>query len=374
MRLLIIAPEQIPVPPSVGGSVEHCIYSIARRISGRHQVTIVSKWRPNYPRKSVIGNVTIVRVPGGSRDAYLRNVLQSVQGQRFDIVQVDNRPAFLKRVKHAFPATPLAIFLHSTTFISPPMTTTARAAADLRFADLIIGNSSSLRNVLMIRFPKERHKIHYVHLGVDVRQFRPLAGKRFDSKQPGSKFVVLFAGRLIPRKGIPVLMKAVRIARKSVPSVKLVIAGGTGTAAYKAYLKQLANQLHVPVEFKGYVSRSGMPGFYRSGDCFVCPSQGHEAFGLVNVEAMASGLPCIASRNGGIPEIVKHNRNGLLVTNYRSPEAFAQAIVKVARNPSLLQRLSLNARTDAVRLFSWGSTASKLEGIYAKQIASRSTK
>jgi spore coat protein SA len=370
MRLLIIAPEQIPVPPPVGGSVEHSVYSIAKQISSKHKVTIVSKWRSSYPKRSVIGNVTILRVPGGSRDSYLRNVLNAVKGSRYDMIQIDNRPRFVKRVKNTFPATPVSVFLHSTTFISPPMTSTKQAAADLHYADLIVGNSSSLRSLLKKRFPKERHKVRFVHLGVDLQQYRPPSQEQRDAARGknnvSGKFVLLFAGRLIPRKGIPVLMKAVRIAKKSIPSVKLLIAGGTGKPAYKAYLKRMAGSLNIPVTFKGYVQRSGMPRFYWTGDIFICPSQGHEAFGLVNVEAMASGVPCIASKNGGIPEIVRHNRNGLLVANYRSPEAFAKAIVRAAKSPSLLKRLAQNARKDAVSMFSWRTTARKLESIYAR--------
>ena len=112
-----------------------------------------------------------------------------------------------------------------------------------------------------------------------------------------------------------------------------------------------------------------MPNFYRSGDCFVCPSQGHEAFGLVNVEAMASGIPAVASRNGGIPEIIKHHHNGILVTKYRSPEAFAKEIINLAKDPSMARKLAKQARLDVTSKFSWRATASKLEKIYASKIS-----
>ena len=100
-----------------------------------------------------------------------------------------------------------------------------------------------------------------------------------------------------------------------------------------------------------------MPQFYRSGHCFVCPLQKHEAFGLVNVEAMACGLPVIASRNGGIPEIVKHGRNGFLVNAYRKPSAFASQIVKLANIRSSTNGYSIQARRDAKNKFSWERTA-----------------
>ncbi|WNR43109.1 glycosyltransferase family 4 protein [Paenibacillus roseipurpureus] len=361
MHLLIIAPEQIPVPPPVGGSVEHCIYQIARQISSKHKVTIISRWRPNYPKKSVLGHVTIIRVPGKNKKTYLSNVIKKIQGKHYDHIQIDNRPTFVHAVKNAFPSTRISIFLHSTTFISPPMTSKKQARIDLARADLIVGNSLSLQNHLKRNFPSIAHKVRYVHLGVDIHQFRPKSVKRSSSSR---RFVILFAGRLIPRKGIPVLMRATQLVRKAIPSASLKIAGGTGKPGYKAYLKKLAASLRIPVTFSGYVSRSGMPRFYRSGDIFVCPSQGHEAFGLVNVEAMASGLPTVASRNGGIPEIIKHQRNGLLVTNYRSPKAFSKKMISFAKNRAMANRLSRQARKDVMRKFSWRATARKLVSLY----------
>ncbi|OCT12272.1 hypothetical protein A8709_31045 [Paenibacillus pectinilyticus] len=364
MHLLIIAPEQIPVPPPVGGSVEHCIYQIAKQISPNHKVTIVSRWRANYPKKSVHGHVTIIRVGGQNRKKYLSNVLKTIKGKHYDRIQIDNRPTFVHAVRASFPHTPISVFLHSTTFISPPMTTRKQAARDLARANLIIGNSLSLQKHLKRTFPNIKHKVRFVHLGVNLHQFRPKTKSRSHSS---SRFVILFAGRLIPRKGIPVLMKATRIVRRSVPSARLYIAGGTGKQGYKSYLKKLARSLRIPVTFRGYVSRSQMPKFYRSGDCFVCPSQGHEAFGLVNVEAMASGVPTVASRNGGIPEIIKHQHNGLLVTNYRSPKAFAEQIIRIAKQPVLAAQLSKQARLDVQSKFSWRATASKLESLYGAE-------
>ncbi|WP_127569969.1 glycosyltransferase family 4 protein [Paenibacillus xylaniclasticus] len=360
MKLLIIAPEQIAVPPSVSGSVENCIYQIAKHASNEHQITIVSVLRNHLPHKSAMNNLTILRVPGGSKRVYLANALRAVKGRSYDLIQIDNRPRFARAVRQAFPNTPISIFLHSLTFVSSPMTTTKTAKEDLKHVDIIIGNSKSLQKSLKNRFPAHSNKIKFVHLGVDTDKFRP------GIKPNSNRFRVLFAGRLIPRKGVPTLLKAVRIARRSAPFISLSVAGGTRKTAYTAYLKRMAHALNIPVTFTGNLSRKRMPAFYRTGDCFVCPSQKHEAFGLVNVEAMASGLPVIASRNGGIPEIVQHGRNGLLVERYHVPSAFAAPIVKLALNSKLRRLLSRRARVDALNRFSWRRTAARLMGIYSR--------
>lgn len=364
MRLLIIAPEQIPVPPPMGGSVEHCIYEIARRFSSSHHVTIISKWRSGYTKTSKMGHVTIHRITASSSKNYLSKAIHKAKGMAFDRIQIDNRPKFVPAVKKAFPSIPISVFLHSTTFISAPMTTISQANKHFKGADLLIGNSISLEHHLKATFPHHSHKVRHVHLGVDVTQYRPSA-----RRQAGSHpFTVVYAGRLIPKKGIPVLIRAMKKVRETVPSARLFIAGGTGKPSYKLHLKKLAGTLGVPVTFKGNVKHSKMPAFYASGDCFVCPSQGHEAFGLVNVEAMASGLPAVASRNGGIPEIITHRQNGLLVTDYRSPDAFAKEIVAVATEPGLARRLSTRAREDVLQKFSWKATAQKLQAIYISKL------
>ena len=363
MRILIIAPEQIAVPPPVGGSVEHCIYQIAQKISPEHSVTIISKLRRGYPRTSKLVNITIHRVPSGTSRFYLSHVIAKVKEENYDLIQIDNRPRFVPAVRQAFPHTPISVFLHSTTFISPPMTSVTQANRDFQGANLIVCNSMSLQEHLKKTFPKHSHKVHYVHLGVDLEQFRPR--QRNSESRP---FTIIFAGRLIPKKGIPVLIKAMHKVRQSVPSARLVIAGGTEKAGYKKSLQALAHSLHVPTTFKGYVPRIKMPSFYASGDCFVCPSQGHEAFGLVNVEAMASGIPAVASRNGGIPEIIKHRENGLLVTNYKDPGALAKEIIAVATEPGLAGKLSRAAREDVLNKFSWRTTAKKLESLYLSHL------
>ncbi|SDW09168.1 glycosyltransferase family 4 protein [Paenibacillus sp. CF384] len=362
MKLLIIAPEQIPVPPPIGGSVENCIYQITKQISNEHQVTVVSLLRKNLARKSIINNMTILRVSGGSKQAYLTNAIRKVKGNRYDLIQIDNRPSFAKAVRQSFPKTPIAIFMHSMTFVSSPMTTKKKANADFNHANLIVGNSKSLQESLIGRFPAHKAKINFVHLGVDTEKFHPIGSS---TSKP---FHLLFAGRLIPRKGVPTLLKAFGIALKSIPSLRLTVAGGSRKSAYKVFLKRIARNLNVPVQFKGNLSRKQMPAFYRTGDCFVCPSQMHEAFGLVNVEAMASGLPVIASHIGGIPEIVQHDRNGLLVQNYQKPAAFAAQIVKLASDPELRGRLANQARKDVQNRFNWKLTASNLMELYKSKL------
>ncbi|CAG7624576.1 glycosyltransferase family 4 protein [Paenibacillus allorhizosphaerae] len=356
MRLLMVAPEQFPVPG--GGSVEICMLAIAKKLAKQHHVTIVSRQKGGSQTISRIGhNLTIVRVPSGSSNRYISSVLRFMKGRKYDLIQVDNRPYFMAQIKRAFPRTPVSLFLHSLTFV--PRTKSINAC--LHKADLIIANSNSLQHNLNKLFPAQRHKIRTVHLGVDTERFKP-SGRRPSKRS----CVILFVGRVIPRKGVPVLIKAVRKVRKQWGSATLLVAG-KGKRAYLGELKRQARKQNVPVKFLGNIPHNKIHRVYRLADCFVCPSQEHEAFGLVNVEAMASGIPVIASNIGGIKEIVKHGHNGYLVAKYKKAKAFAQYIVKIAKNRSLQARLGRNGRMTVKRNFSWGNTASKLSVIYLRR-------
>jgi spore coat protein SA len=368
MHICIVAPEQIPVPPILGGSVEICIYSIARKLAKHNLVTIISRMHTSYKRITRSGNITIIRVPTGGQETYLAAVLKAISGKHFDLIQVDNRPRFAAAIKRKHPFTPVSLFLHSLTFITPPKASISTTAKQLAKVNLIIVNSSSMQSQLSRFFPEETKKVHKVHLGVDLNRFRPPSSKESSSAKRNfglsRGFHVLFVGRLIPLKGVPILIKAVRIARKSVPNINLLIAGGAQRKGYLARLRNQARKEGVPAKFLGKIAHSKLHRIYWLGDCLVCPSQKHEAFGLVNVEAMASGLPVIASNNGGIKEIVKPDENGYLIKSYHDPSHFAEKIVALAKRKSLAQMLGKQARIDAVNRFGWNGTAENLIEVY----------
>jgi spore coat protein SA len=369
MHLLMIAPEQIAVPPPKGGSVEICMVNIARRLAHQHKVTLISRRYANYPPISKKGNLKIVRVPASSPKRYIKAVLSYVKGKHYDWIQIDNRPRFITPVRNAFPYISISVFLHSLTFVTKPMISKAASEKHLSNADTIIANSSSLLRELSARFPSQHPKIKQVHLGVDLQQFRPPdATKRAHLRKmyglQGS-FVFAFAGRIIPRKGLPVLLKAMSKTRKSVPRVKLIIAG-RGISNYMARLKNKARRLGISAAFIGYKPHRKMHEVYGMSDCLVCPSQKHEAFGLVNVEAMATGIPVIASQIGGMKEIIQHGKNGFLIENYRNSDAFAASMLKLAQNRSYSQALGKQARIDMKQQFSWANTVRSLSELYGK--------
>ena len=247
MHILIVAPEQIPVPGN--GSVEICIMSIARQLARNHQVTIISRRSPSLPNRSHLGNISIVRVPSGSASTYISSVLHYIKGRKYDVIQVDNRPRYMARIKRFFPHTPVSLFLHSLTFVPH----NGEISNCLNTANLIIANSHSLQHKLATRFPQSANKIRTVELGVDVSRFRSVAAsEKRSSKRKyriNNQFTILFVGRVIPRKGVPILIQAAHLVGKHTP-VHLVIVG-RGATAYIRRLRLQAKRLGVPITFVG---------------------------------------------------------------------------------------------------------------------------
>lgn len=371
MRILVIAPEQLPIPPITGGSVETCIYNIFRRMASQDSVTIVSRAHPRLPRTSQSGKLRIIRIPNKSRSSYIHAALNRVRGQSYDVIQIENRPTFVPFVRKAFPRTPIVLSLHSLTFMS--QLSSARAHAILSQVRGVTSVVSFVTHTMRKRYPKHAHKFKTAILGVDTSKFRPmsLAYKQALRKKWGvnNRYNVLFVGRIVPMKGLHTLVRAVSIVRRRSPRIGIVAVGASwpGVRKETSYMRKvrlLSQRLKVPIRFTGYIPPSQIQKMYHLGDVFVCPTQYREGFATVNSEAMASGIPVIASKRGGISEVVTHGNSGMLVKSYLSPQAFAHAIAKVKSSPGLAKRLVDGGRKRVNARFSWYSTVSRLRGHY----------
>ena len=116
------------------------------------------------------------------------------------------------------------------------------------------------------------------------------------------------------------------------------------------------------VEFLGSISRNRLPEYYSQADIFVLPSV-YEPFGIVILEAMAARLPVVASNVGGIPEIVKNNKTGLLMPS-KEPKALASAIEALVDDAHLRKIMGAAGRRRVERYFTWERIAKKTLEIY----------
>ncbi|MEJ8547930.1 glycosyltransferase family 4 protein [Brevibacillus borstelensis] len=373
MRILVILPEQLPVPPIKGGSVETCTYNIFKRMARTDQVVMISRAHPRLPPVSRYqdGRLTIIRIPHGNRQSYIHSALKKAAGQSFDVIQIENRPRFVPKVRRQFPRTPIILSLHSLTFMS--FLSPGQADAILRQVNGVTSVVSFVTRTMQRRYPRHAHKFRTAILGVDTTKFRPLpaSAKVRLRRRWGldGSYNVLFVGRIVRGKGLHTLVRAVSRLKKHIPRVRLVAVGASWPGVsrqtpYMRHVRQLSRRLGVPIRFTGYIPPARIQDMFQLGDVFVCPTLFREGFATVNSEAMASGIPVVASNRGGIREVVKNGHSGILVSRFQSPDAFASAIARLHDNPGLRKRLVLSARKRVAASFSWQNTVQRLKQHY----------
>lgn len=157
----------------------------------------------------------------------------------------------------------------------------------------------------------------------------------------------LFVGRLEPRKGIDTLLAAIPSVLDRVPGATVDLAGGTPAGQPVDVLAPLRPEHRARVRVHGWVDEATRSRLMRACDIFVAPSR-YESFGIVYLEAMAYGKPCVACDVGGARTVVGHERGGLLVP-VGDPAALADAMVRLATDGDERRRLGARARAEVER-------------------------
>ncbi len=207
----------------------------------------------------------------------------------------------------------------------------------------------------------ETSRVWLVLHGVDLDEFKPRDPlKRLDDGCPKTVVVGTLA-RLDPVKGLDVFIEAAQMVIPSCPQARFIIAGtGFMEKALKAKIREL--RLDSFVQMAGFVH--DVSGFLSDLDIFVLPSLS-EGLGLSVLEAMAQGLPVIATRVGGIPEAVEDGVTGILVEP-GNPRLLAQSIARLAIDPQLAAGMGLEGRERAQRLFDAKLMAQNTVDVYRK--------
>ena len=174
--------------------------------------------------------------------------------------------------------------------------------------------------------------------------------------------IILFFGSLVPYKGPDILLKAFKIIKKEFPGVKLIFAGRGQMLDELCDLTKNFN-LKDDVIFLGFVDEDKKPLYYKASDIFCLPSTTMaESFGIVNLEAMASGIPIVGSNLGGIPDIVKDGENGLLAKPC-DHQSLADALLCLLKNEDIRKKMGDKGR-ELVKDYSWDIIAKETEQLY----------
>jgi phosphatidyl-myo-inositol alpha-mannosyltransferase len=203
-------------------------------------------------------------------------------------------------------------------------------------------------------------EVEVVPNGVDVEAWA--SPDRVADDLPEGRRIV-WAHRLDPQKGFPVAVAAFAKVVTEIPDAVMIVAGD---GADREALGLLSSSARERVHLLGSVPNDRLPAIHAAGEVFLAPATGQESFGVALVEAMAAGLPVVATDIPGYREVVTHGVHGLLVPP-RDPEALAGAIVRVLTEPGLAVRLADAGRTRA-REFDWSVVVDRLEELYRRAV------
>jgi D-inositol-3-phosphate glycosyltransferase len=241
-------------------------------------------------------------------------------------------------------------------------------------ADAIVAECPDDRRNLVTLYNADPHKIAVVPCGFASGEFWPIAPAfaRRALGLPSDVPVLLSVGRLVPRKGVDNVIRAlgVLVRRLGVPAELLVVGGNSDIAdpvltPEIGRLRAVAAEAGVAdrVTFTGRRSRELLKLYYSAADVFVT-TPWYEPFGMTPVEAMACGTPVVGSRVGGIKYSVLDGRTGFLVPP-NDPVALAERLNEICCSPRLAEKLSSVAVRRAYALFRWERVAHSLAALYA---------
>ncbi|MGR6968821.1 glycogen synthase [Streptomyces cynarae] len=236
-------------------------------------------------------------------------------------------------------------------------------------ADAVIAVSGAMRDDILGCYPAlDPARVHVVHNGIDTTLYRPDPGTDVLARigvDPGRPYV-LFVGRITRQKGVPHLLRAVRHID---PAAQVVLcAGAPDTPEIDREFRDLFEELSRGREGVHWIPkmlpRPEVIQLLTHATVFVCPSV-YEPLGIVNLEAMACGTAVVASRTGGIPEVVDDGRTGLLVdVDDGFEEHLARALDAVLADPVAARRMGEAGRERAAGEFGWDAVARRTVRLY----------
>ncbi len=238
-------------------------------------------------------------------------------------------------------------------------------------ADMLIANTDLEAKQLINLYDADPGRVEVVHPGVDLSVFRPVdrAAARAALDIPADAHVLLFAGRIQPLKAPDVLLRAVAVLLEETPDLRSrlvvpVVGGPSGTGLeHPESLAQLAGELGLDdvVRFVPPVAQHELARWCAAATLVAVPSY-NESFGLVAIEAQATGTPVVAAAVGGLTTVVRDGHSGLLVDSHE-PRDWAAAIRRVVEDDGLRERLSVGA-VEQARQFAWERTAERTLEVY----------
>ncbi len=223
----------------------------------------------------------------------------------------------------------------------------------LNSADRVIAVSEYTKNVVRKYYGVDGEKIHVVHNGVDFDEFTPVVMRKLF---PKSK-VALYVGRLTFQKGVEYFLRAARRVLVYEPNIMFVVVG-EGDMYERLMWKACELGVGHRVVFAGFQTGLALRACYQMADVFVMPSVS-EPYGIVALEAIASGIPAVISKQSGVSETVEN----VFKVDFWDTEKMADMITTILAYPKLAKEMSRMAKREAAKL-TWNEAARKTLAVY----------
>ena len=359
MRIALVCPYAWDDP---GGVQTHVAELAASLVSLGHAVTVLTPVRRGAAQPWVRPVGRPVDVPYNASNAPIDPRPWAMRQVRDDLRR------FAPDVVHAHePLTPSTSMWATLTSGVPVVATFHSGATRSRLYDLAAPVLRRIARRIQVRVAVSEAAAAFagsriggafeiVPNGVEVERF---TGARPADLGPGTN--LLFVGRLDERKGFPTAVEAFRHLARTRDDLRLVVAGD---GPDRAVLEGLAPELRERITMLGSVPNVDLPPIHAACDLFLGASVGGESFGVVLVEAMAAGLPVVASDIPGYREVVRDGVDGLLVPP-RDPAAAAVAVMRILDNAALGERLRA-AGVERARTYDWSAVTARLTAIYER--------
>ena len=401
--LAIVLPERFPVPPVRGfcTAIEYWTDWFAPLARERaRQLTLISVPHPTRTSGTYEGIQYRYITPGTvdlrlypwlyrvrrklgsasrywqSKDyfkAYANKVARAVRECGANVVHLHNILQFAPVIRKACPQIKIVYDIkwhglaRTQSYFGYEPYEPALARACLEAVDHVVTPSRFMVEQTLENYPELEGRITFVPNGVQLDFFTPPELSREVRNRPVR---ALFAGRLTPEKGALELLEAFALARRGPEELELWIAGEFWNPqdqldAFRAELREAITALGSRVRFLGWLGAEELRDAMRACDLFIHPVVWDEPFAMTTLEAMACGLPVVASRTGGTPEQIRSGREGILVAPGDS-RALAREMEVLARDSTLRQAMGTAARERVERDFGWSRVCEDMHGIYTR--------
>jgi glycosyltransferase involved in cell wall biosynthesis len=377
-------------PDDMGGSGRYLREICEGLADCGHKIFVITRqWKPEQPLTENFGNISVYRYTANdcSSLSYISDTVKNTrklfekltQSLQFDIINFHQPLASIGITTSHRSHNLTKVYTFHSPWHKEYAIKTESSKSPFRPLQILIRriveravikkcSSAIVLSQYMANQLKETHNNTNIHIemcpgGADIKRFKPSQNReqlRAEITLPKNRIVLLTVRGLTPRTGIENLIRAMQLVVKKNVNVSLIIGGG---GVLKNKLLALTKELNLEnnIKFLGFINDDDLVTYYQVADYFILPTKYLEGFGLVTPEALASGLPVLATPVGGTIEILTQLNKDLLFKS-TEPQDIAALILKYATLPkNVWQALSQKCHTFINNTYTWQMSAQKTE-------------